>query len=358
MTGINRYCKYFLLLCAVGAVLLSASLASAGVKVVLADDVGPGQYFLVISKISNHALHGSITDSLDESFMAAGEVKNITVLMTKPLIYNKVYSQAIHPAYYGAFASSEKKPSLISRVTLKLNDPKSWRAVLDNDIPLRENGALLNSNLVNDHFRMVLQYYLPAYDRHAVNEDIGRYLPLFREMAAFCRSEKGHARYRETFSVYQQNQAEYEKNLAFSEGRVLGEIDQRLRQIEALFGLDRQLRTRMHDWKKMFHKGAYVYHQVMHDEDRGRIQQFMETNRERSRKSGIAWANADGVEFRMKLNSRSRTRNKDGSLNPEVCYSVSFTTDLNPLLGFRAPHYRKNSHARICRKENGLWELR
>ena len=338
-------------------VLPFAAPAEAGVKVVMTDETGPDQHFLVITNISNHGLHGSFTDPLDKSFMVAGEVKNLPVLMTKPLVYNRVYSQALHPAYYGAFAGSKKKPSLLRSVRLELKDPKSWRSLLDGDLPVREEGGPVNANHVSDHFSMVIRYYLPHYDRQGISEDVDRYLPLFREMAAFARSDIARQRYRETYSRYQMQQPGFEKSLAYSEGRVLTDLDQRLRLIEALLSLDRGLRTRMHDWLKMFHKGDYVYTLIMDDADRRQLHQFLELNRERTKQSGLDWTSADGVDFRVRLNSRSVPRDKSGNRKTEVCYSLSISTDLNSVIGFRYPHYSKKSHVRICRDRAGSWEL-
>ncbi len=351
-------CHLFIIVLSLTFILFVSPVpVAAGVKVVMTNEIGPDQNFLVITNISNHGLHGSFTDPLDRSFMTAGEVKNINVLMTKPLVYNKVYAQALHPAYYGAFASSEKKPSLLRSVRLELKNPRSWRALLSNDEPVREDGGSLNANYISDHFSMVIRYYLPAYDRQGIEEKIERYLPLFREMADFAHSDLAHQRYRETYSRYQTKQPDFEKNLAYSEGRVLGELDQRLKLIEALFSLDRGLRTRMHDWLKMFHKGEYVYTQIMNDEDRLQLQQFMEQNRERTRKSNLDWTNADNVGFRVRLNSRYANRKKGEGLH-DACYSLSFTTDLNSVIDFRYPHYSKKSHANICRTRSGQWELK
>lgn len=116
-----------------------------------------------------------------------GDKKDITVLATVPFIYDHVSATAVHPAYYGNSTRSNKMPFALRTVILPTLRPKSWRYLLDRGAPLTEEVIGITPTIINDHFYNILQYYLPAFDRAGIQEDLRQYLTLLNDLAAFAR---------------------------------------------------------------------------------------------------------------------------------------------------------------------------
>jgi hypothetical protein len=266
--------RFVCFLVATLSLFTSALEANAGVRITMADDLESGRHFLVISTIFNRGFDSFSTDRLDSFFLTRGEKKDITVLATIPFIYDHVSAIAVHPAYYGDGTRSDKMPFALRTVMLPTLRPLSWRYLLDSGAPIREEVIGITPTIINDHFYNILQYYLPAFDRAGLQEDLSQYLSLLNDMAAFAHSKQAYENSMSNMNRIFRNASEkYVESVKKTVKRNRIELDQRLDEIKAWLALEQSKRTRVHDWMVHFHKADYVYREMMNNSDHKRIQQ-------------------------------------------------------------------------------------
>jgi hypothetical protein len=338
-------------------VLLFAGAAPAGaeLRVSMANDLEAGRHFLVTTQIVYAGLHGSHVKLLDRSFLSAGEEKRITVLAAVPFVYDKVAAHALHPAYFLAdSATSNRLPFALRTITLDPLAPQSWRFLLDSGAPLRKGGVGIRAGDVNDHFNMILRYYLPAFDRAGVQEDLRQYLGLLREMTTFAHgpqalsnSKIGMAR------VSSGNPGRYDEAVESTEAAYRRQMDQRLGEIIGWLALTQEKRRLVHDWMEGFHRAEYVYREMMDDGDRQQIMGLLEQSQGSNPLRNVAWTNGEtGVHYTFHLDTG--TSGKDGP-----GYRTDLTVDLNPLLGANDDQwYRKRSYPNFSVGQDGVWRMR
>jgi hypothetical protein len=328
--------------------------ANAGVRIEVAADLEPGRHFLVTTTIFNRGFDGFFSERLDSSFLTSGERKDIAVLAVKPFLYDRVSADAVHPCYYGDSTKPDKVPFALRTVVPPTLRPPSWRYLLDSGAPIREGVVGITPSVVNDHFYLILQQYLPAFDRAGIKEDLCQYLPLLDELAAFAHSERAYENSMATMDrLSGTSQEKYVKSMKMTVERHREELGQRLKEIKAWLALEQSKRAPMHDWMDQFHKEDYVYRKMMNDSDHKRIEQWLE-------KSGVfpdepkmlQWTNAEtGVLYTLYLKSPFSWKLGSG-------WSTVLTVDLNPILGLKNnQRYLKKSFPSLYRNANGIWKL-
>lgn len=333
----------------------SALQANAGVRISMADGLEPGRHFLVIVNILNRGFDSFSTKRIASSFLTSGEKKDITVLATMPFIYDHVSATAVHPAYYGDGTRSDKMPFALRTVMLPTLQPKSWRYLLDSGAPIRKGVIGITPSIINNHFYNILQYYLPAFDRAGIREDLSQYLPLLNDMAAFAHSEQAYENSLATMSrIFRDKSEKYVESVKKTVNRSRMELDKRLYEIKAWFGLEHGKRASMHDWMVRFHRADYVYQEMMNDSDHKRIQQWLEKSSDfSSNKRTLQWTNAEtGVHYTLYLNTRFSGKLGSG-------WRTILTVDLNPLLRLENnQRYLKKSYPYFYRNAGGIWKLK
>jgi hypothetical protein len=327
--------------------------ARAGVRISIAEDLEPGHAFMVRANIVNSGLDGGHPDPIGVSFLQAGQSETLPVPATLPLVFDQVVAVATHPAFYFDSVSAKTAPKLIRTVSLPPLRPLNWRSLLDSEAPLQERGVGLTAAIVNDHFRMILRDYLPAFDRAGQMENLRRYLPLLRELAAFVHTP---AAIRNSLQNLQQASSGDLHHDAESVKRVEGEyrvqLLRRLREIEGWLDLDQKQRRPMHDWIKNFHKPEFVINRIMQDADRQKIFGMLRQSGHPGYMSHHRWINQDtGVSFSFTLTTKSGGKN-------EHAVRTVLLTDLNPLLGLdgNSAYLRKCFPSFIKDRKAG-WQL-
>ena len=337
------------------ALFSSVLQANAGVRINIADDLIPGRHFLVTVKIYYRGFDGYHTEQLDNSFLTSSESKDTTVLAVIPFLYDRVSASVVHPCYYGDRTRSNKAPFALRTVTLPALRPLSWRYILDRGGPIKEGVTGITPNIINGHFYIILQSYLPAFDRAGIQEDLSQYLPLLQELAAFAHSEQAYKN-RKSSGIHLSgpDQEKYVETMKRTVKETRRELDRRLDEIKAWLALRQNNRARMHDWMVYFHKGEYVYREMMNNSDHKRVQQWLEEkilNRAKERK--LQWTNPK-TGLLYTLYPKSRHGGKSGS-----GYSTVLTVDLNPFLRLENnQRYLKKSYPYFYRKAEGIWKLK
>ena len=336
-------------------ILLCPPPARGDVRVAIAAPLEAGRQFMVDTSIVYGGIHGSHTKLIDRSFLSAGEEKTITVLAVMPLFYGSTTAIALHPAYYhGEPVRSDKIPYALRTVTLDTLAPVSWRSLLDSGAALRKEGVAIRPGDVNDHFGMILRYYLPGFDRAGIQEDLRQYLPLLHELAAFAHSEE--AIQNSKLGMERQTTGDlkqYAEAIERTQGAYRRELDQRLTEIEGWLALAQAKRRRMHDWMENFHKLEYVYREMMDAGDRQRITRHLEQSAQAHALKTAAWTNGTtGVHYTFTLDTA--TGNKEG----DTGYRTDLIVDLNPLLGANDPQwYRARTYPNFIRGKDGVWRM-
>ena len=335
-------------------VFTSAVQANAGVRVAMADDLEPGRHFLVNVNILYRGIDSPTTHQLASCFLTRGETKDITVLATIPFIYDHVYAYALHPAYLGDGARSDKMPFVLRTVMLSTLRPQSWRYVLDSGAAVKSNRPRIDARYpaeagervvgiipgnINRHFYSILWEYLPAFDRAGIQEDLNRYLPLLNDMAAFAHSKQA---YENTMANTKQFLGE--KYVAIAKKSIKQtqmELDQRLVEIKAWLRVEQGKRAHIHEWLARFFKADYVYREMMDDSDHNRIKEWLEEKHSgRVKERKLQWTNPKtGVAY---------------TLVPENFLIV----DLNPFFHIKnRRRYMAKCYPHFHRNEKGIWEF-
>ncbi len=346
--------RFFCFLAVILSLFSSTLQANAGVRIEMADDLKPERHFLVTTTIFNRGLDGFFTERLDSSFLTSGEKKDITVLAVKPFFYDRVSTYAVHPAYYVDSTQSNKVPFALRTVALPTLRPPGWRYLLDSGAPVREGVVGITPYIINDHFHVILHYYLPAFDRAGIKEDLCQYLPLLHELAAFAHSEQAYENTKTTMVRLSGTTQEKDvESLKVTMERYRRELDQQLKEIKAWLALGQSNRAPMHDWMVHFHKADYVYQEMMNNSDHKRIQQWLEKSWDRTDERTLQWTNAEtGLRYNLYLNTRITGKLGSG-------YSTVLTVDLNSILGLENnQRYLKKSYPDFYQNAEGIWKLK
>lgn len=335
-----------LILCA------STPQANAGVRVSLAEDLEKHVNFLVTTDIYYHRLEGYHVKHIGSSFLTAGGTKHIAILGVWPLLYSYTYAYSIHPVYWSDSVKSDKAPFALRAIEMPTLRPQSWRHLLDSgETPEGRSGIV--AAIVNHHFGTILEHYLPAFDRARIKEDLRQYLPLLRELAAFAHRERV---YKNRPAIPGRgpmpHQKQDEPQLAVLE-HYRKEMDERLKEIEGWLALDQDKRAPMHDWIAHFHKGDYVYREIMTDNDRSRLLQWLDSSFDGTSGPTLQWTNsANGLVY-------TADRGFSGGMGTRgFGYSITLTVDLNPILGLKNNRrYVRISNPTFHRIEKGRWNI-
>jgi hypothetical protein len=333
--------------------LLVPFAVDAGVRISMSEEINPGVEVVVETKIRYAGIHGYHFKSLGIDLIKAGETKNKSVLAVVPLFFESVYVNAFHPAYYIDSSSTDKAPFALRSVQLPILHPRSWARLLETGEPLREGGVGITAGAVNDHFYMILRYFLPAFDQAGGQEDLRQYLPLIGQLAAFVHTPEAlenSQRNMRNFSTREPDK--YIESVKRTEGGYRLQLMRRLQEIKGWLALDQSERRPMHDWLKNLHKADYVFDQIMDDSDRKQVYALLKKSEKPGHPRSVEWVNpVSQVKFTLTLNIR--TGGPEGS-----GYRTRLLTDLNPQLGLeRNETYSKKCSPNFSNDSQKGWHL-
>lgn len=154
------------------ALFLIPTVANAGVRVSMSEQIDPTAEVVFETKIRYAGIHGYLHKKLGAELIKAEESKNITVLAVVPVLFDSVYTNAFYPSYFIATSKSDKAPFALRTVQLPVLQPRSWETLLETCEPVQEGGVGITSENVKDHFYMILRYFLPAFDQAGGNQGL------------------------------------------------------------------------------------------------------------------------------------------------------------------------------------------
>jgi hypothetical protein len=343
--------QYLLLLL---ALFLIPTVANAGVRISMSKEIDPAAEVVFETKIRYAGIHGYHHKNLGADLIKAGESKNITVLAVVPVMYDAVYTNAFHPAYYIDSSRSEKAPFALRTVQLPMLQPRSWAKLLKSGKPLQEGGVGITAGNVKDHFHMILRYFLPAFDQAGGTEDLRRHLPLLGQLAAFVHTPaalENSQRNMRNFTP-REDIDKYSESVKRTEGRYRVELMHQLEAIKGWLALDQNERLPMHDWLKKFHQPEYVFDQIMDDSDRQQVYALLKQSEKPGHPRTAEWLNpVTLVKFTLTLNTRTAGKDSSG-------YRTRLYTDLNPRLSLeKNTKYSKKCSPSFSKNAKNGWHL-
>ena len=334
--------------------LLLPFAADAGVRITLSDQIDPEAEVVIETKIRYAGIHGYHHKSFDPVLIKSGESKNLTVLAVWPVLFDAVYVNAFHPAYYIDSSRSEKAPFALRTVQLPMLQPRSWAKLLETGEPLQEGGVGITAGNVNDHFHMTLRYFLPAFDQAGGTEDLRRHLPLLGQLAAFVHTPaalENSQRNMRNFTP-REDTDKYSESVKRTEGRYRVKLMHQLEAIKGWLALDQSERLPMHDWLKNLHKPEYVFDRIMDDSDRQQVYTLLKQSEKPGHPRSAEWLNpVTRVKFTLTLNTRTVGKDSSG-------YRTRLYTDLNPRLGLeRNETYSRRTSPNFSNDAQNGWHL-
>jgi hypothetical protein len=336
------------------ALFLIPTVADAGVRISMSEQIDPAAEVVFETKIRYAGIHGYHHKNLGVDLIKAGESKDITVLAVVPVLYESVYTNAFHPAYYIDSSKSEKTPFALRTVQLPMLQPRSWAKLLETGEPLQEGGVGITAGNVNDHFHMILRFFLPAFDQAGGTEDLRRHLPLLGQLAAFVHTPAALANSQRNMRNFtpRDDIDKYSESVKRTEGRYRVELMHLLEAIKGWLALDQSERLPMHDWLKNFHNPEYVFDQIMDDSDRQQVHALLKQSEKPGHPRSAEWLNpVTRVKFTLTLNTRTVGEDSSG-------YRTRLYTDLNPRLGLeRNTRYVKRCSPSFSNKAEKGWHL-
>ncbi len=335
------------------ALVLLPHAANAGVRITLSDQVDPEAEVVIETKIRYAGLHGYHHKALEPDLLKAGESKNKTVLAVIPVMFDSVYANAFHPAYYIDSSKSDKAPFALRTVQLPTLQPRSWAKMMESGESIHEGGVGITAGNVNDHFYMILRYFLPAFDQLGGQENLRRHLPLLDQLAAFAHTPEALENSLESMRRYSKRAAEeYLDSTERTQMEYRRKLMQQLEAIKGWLALDQSERLPMHDWLKKLHQADYVFDQIMDDSDREHVYALLKQSENPGYISSGEWINPlSRVKFTLKLDTRTVGKGGSG-------YRTRLYTDLNPRLGLeRNQSYGKKSNPGFSNDAQKGWQL-
>ena len=324
--------------------------AQAGILVSIAPDLPSGNFFLVRTDLIYSDQHGSHHDPIGSAFLQTGQQETLSVLPTSPPNYDQVTAIAVHPAYLAAEVSAHNAPDLLRTVNLPPLAPLSWRRLLASGTPLHKGGAGITAGAVNDHFRMILRDYLPAFDRAEISEDLRPQLPLLRDLAAFAQTPQAlQNSLRNRHQMNGEGKDRSEESVRKAETGYRVELQRRLKEIEAWLALPLEQRRPMHDWIEKFHRPDYVFNRIMQDADRRKILALLRESEKPGHWRQHSWLNrTTRVKFFLSLDRHTT----EG-------YRTTLITDLNPRLGLeKDTAYQRKCFPIFIKGPDNNWQLK
>jgi hypothetical protein len=333
---------------------LMPTVADAGVRISMSKEIDPAAEVVIATKIRYAGIHGYHHKNLGSDLIKAGESKDITVLAVIPVMYEAVYTNAFHPAYYIDSSSSDKTPFALRTVQLPMLQPRSWAKLLETGEPLREGGVGITAGSVKDHFHMILRYFLPAFDRAGGTEDLRRHLPLLGQLAAFVHTPAALENSQRNMRNFRarDDSDEYSESVKRTQGGYRVELLHQLEAIKGWLELDQSERLPMHNWLKNLHKPEYVFDQIMDDSDRQQAYALLKRSEKPGYPHSAEWLNpVTRVKFTLTLNTRTAGKDSFG-------YRTRLYTDINPRLGLeRDAKYGKKCSPSFSNDAKNGWHL-
>jgi len=275
--------KYrMLLLAIVGQFLLQPVSVYGGVEVTLdhldpaIEDANP--WFMVRTGYTRHGIlqnHGHIAEI---GVVKAGVTTKIPVNFFNPFFFYKTYVQLYHPAYLSVGASAENMPTIFRTVSFGPFELRSWRSVIDSEIPIAKSGPEIHVQAIVDHIFIFTENYIYEMDRAGKQVDLSIYLPLLKELIAYTKKTSPSQSYSsKSIEDLRKKDPAYAARLKATMDGKFKLADSYIAEAEALLRLTSIQRLKLRYCQEHIFKTKVIYYDTMDDSDREILNDFVES---------------------------------------------------------------------------------
>jgi hypothetical protein len=266
----------------VGFFLPQSMPAYGGVEVTLdsldpeIDDANP--WFTVRTGYTRHGIHQDHGHTVEMRVVEAGVTTKIPVNFFNPFFFYKTNVQLYHPAYLSVSDRAEKMPTFFRTVSFGPFALKSWRSVIDSEIPIVKSGPKIHIQTVVDHIFIFVETYIYEMDRAGKEVDLTVYLPFLKELIAYTKETSPSRSYSsKSIEDLRKKDPAYAARLkAIVDGKYK-EADSFIAEAEALLQLTPEERLKLRYRQEHIYKTKVIYNDTMDDSDREILLDFVES---------------------------------------------------------------------------------
>jgi hypothetical protein len=337
--------------------------AHSSVKVTIGPVADENKYFLVETGYNYHVLDGNRSKALDKRLVASPGSNIIPVNFYNPILFHYVYAAVYHPAYIFETKSLKKMPFHLRRVSLPVFHPRQWRDLMNSGEKIEKAGPNVHIGHVLDHLRLFVGWYIPAMDDAGKKEDLGKHLPLFKDLIEYTKKVSPHTQYNDkSIDTKILEDPEYAKRMYAMEQGKLKELDTHLREIESMLSLSTEKRMTLRRMQANMFKTKVIYYNLMTEQDRQRLRKCLEDHHrghitnERS-VNRDSWKNTENnITYSVKIGNRYTFKKDKDKEEFQECIGTTINVDLSTTVDVELRNLKKEVSANFCRKDQE-WQL-
>jgi hypothetical protein len=343
--------------------LLFSLPAHSSVKVTIGSTTEENKYFLVQTGYNYHVLDGDRSKPLDNRLIASPGSYMIPVNFYNPILFHYVYVAVYHPAHIFETKSSKKMPSHLRTVSLPAFHPRQWRDLMNSGEKIEKAGPNVHIRHVLDHLRLFIEWYIPAMDDAGKKEDLGKHLPLFKDLIEYTKKVLPHTQYNDkSIDTKILEDPEYAKHMYAMEQDRLKELDSYIREIESLLSLSSEKRMILRRMQANMFKTKLIYYNLMTEQDRQRLRKFLEAHYQGHVPSGRSdhrdsWKNTENnIAYSVKIGDSYTFKTEKDKEKYLECFGTTINVDLSTTLDVELKNLKKEVGANFCRKDQE-WQI-
>lgn len=337
--------------------------AHSSIKVTIGPVAHENKYFLVETGYNYHVLDGNRSKALDKRLVASPGSSIIPVNFYNPISFHYVYAAVFHPACIFETKSSKKMPFHLRTVSLPAFHPKQWRDLMNSGGKIEKAGPNVHIGHVLDHLRLFVGWYIPAMDDAGKKEDLGKHLPLFKDLVEYTRKVLPQTQYNDkSIDTKILEDPEYAKHMYATEQGKLKELDTYLREIVSLLSLSPEKRMTLRRMQANMFKTKVIYYNLMTEQDRQRLRKCLEDHHRGNITFGSpvgrdSWKNTENnIAYSVKIGSHYTFKTDKDKEKYLDCLETTINVDLSATVDVELGNLKKEVRANFCRKDQE-WQL-
>ena len=256
-------------------------------------------------------------------------------------------------------------PTIFRTVSFGPFELKSWRSVIDSNIPIGKSGPKIHVQTVLDHIFIFVQTYIYEMDRVGKGVCLSVYLPFFKELHAYMKKTSPSQSYSsKSIDDMRKKDPAYAARLKANMDGKFKTAECYIAEAEALLQLTPEARLKLRYRQEHIFKTKAIYYDTMDDSDREKLLDFVEGQfavRFLRRQSGKvieekrSWKNPEtGISYAANYSQTYRMRvGKTDEYMP--CIRLGLSVDLSTSIPVEMPTIRgkkskmgKDVSAKFC----------
>jgi hypothetical protein len=343
--------------------LLFSLPAHSSVKVTIGSTTEENKFFLVETGYNYHVFDGNRSKPLDKRLVASPGSYIIPVNFYNPILFHYVYVAVYHPAHIFETKSSKKMPFHLRTVSLPAFHPRQWRDLMNSGEKIEKAGPHVHIGHVLGHLKLFVEWYIPTMDDAGKKEDLGKHLPLFKDLVEYTKKVSPHTQYNDkSIDTKILQDPEYAKKMYAMEQGKLNELDSYLTEIESLLSLSSEKRMTLRRMQANVYKTKVIYYNLMTEQDRQRLRKFLENHHQGHITNGRSinrdsWKNTENnITYSVRIGDRYTFKTEKNKGKVQECFGTTIDVDLSTAVDGKLKNLKKEVGANFCRKDQE-WQL-